>query len=51
MVKGKWDKIVQECIRKGGEADKLASNPYSKQTEAVQYHAWSAGHFDKWGRV
>lgn len=51
MVKGKWDKIVQECIRKGSEAARLALNPYSNNTQKVHYHAWSAGHFDKWGRV
>lgn len=51
MQTGKFDRLVQKCILLGSEAKKLASNPYSKQSQIIQFHAWSAGHFDKWGRV
>lgn len=51
MVKGKSDKIVQKCIKEGFNAGKLDLNPYTNASQKVKFHAWSAGHFDKWGRV
>lgn len=51
MVKGKSDKLVQKCIKEGSEAERLAVNPYSTASQKIKFHAWSAGHFDKWGRV
>lgn len=51
MVKGKYDGIVQQCIKQGAMADVNAINPYVHASERVQFHAWSAGHFDRWGRV
>ena len=35
----------------GSSCDKDAKNPYSDISEIRKHQAWSAGHFDKWGRV
>ena len=51
MVKGKYDGVVCQCIKQGVMADANAINPYTHASERIQFHAWSAGHFDRWGRV
>ncbi len=51
MAKGKYDDLVQQCIKQGVMADINSINPYSQASKRIQFHAWSAGHFDRWGRV
>ena len=42
---------VQAYIMQGSRAEKHEVNPYSAKGSPKRFHAWSAGHFDKWGRV
>ena len=46
-----FNKTVERCIAEGEMAFVDAKNPYSAKSQAMEFHAWSAGHFDKWGRV
>jgi len=42
---------VIKSIKEGDKADRLAVNPYRRSYDIHKKQAWSAGHFDKWGRV
>ena len=35
----------------GYNADIYDLNPYSANGDLEEYHLWSAGHFDAWGRT
>jgi len=46
-----FNRGVLMFIVMGRQAAKDAINPYSPKSNPKRFHAWSAGHFDKWGRV
>lgn len=48
---GKRDSEILKFIKEGGKAERLATSPYSRSHDLAKKQAWSAGHFDKWGRV
>ena len=35
----------------GQQSQKYDKNPYCERSQIRKFAAWSAGHFDKWGRV
>lgn len=55
MSAWKSNGVMRPCQRliynQGSGAKKLANNPYSYTSEIQKHCLWSAGHFDRWGRV
>ncbi|AHK11707.1 hypothetical protein S141_61 [Shewanella sp. phage 1/41] len=45
------EKQDRENYLLGNGCNKHAENPHNDITEIRKHQAWSAGHFDKWGRV
>jgi len=45
------DPVTQAFYDEGFYAGRFYRNPYSSASQIWQYHAWEAGHWDKWGRV
>lgn len=44
-------KQVRDNYKLGFESEVNAKNPYDSGARIRKRQAWSAGHFDKWGRV
>jgi hypothetical protein len=45
------EKQDRDNYEKGQLSKKHNKNPYCERSQIRQFAAWSAGHFDNWGRV
>jgi hypothetical protein len=45
------EKQDRDNYEKGQLSKKHNKNPYCERSHIRQFAAWSAGHFDEWGRV
>jgi hypothetical protein len=45
------DELTRHFYDEGFNSNILDKNPYSRVSQVLPFHAWQAGHYDKYGKL